>query len=86
MKPLKKALYLGVLVELVLTAGFGRDRELWVICKAEQTETRVPRAVGIAAGYPGDRGISKDPALVFADDFEAWAQRTQRKNINLTTN
>jgi hypothetical protein len=25
---------------------------------------------GIAAKYPGDRGIEKDPAVVFADDFE----------------
>jgi len=74
MKPLKKALYLGVLVALVLAAGFGRDKEPWIICKAEQTGTSVPRAVGIATRYPGDRGISKDPAVVFADDFEAWAQ------------
>jgi len=73
MKPLKKVLYLGALVELVLAAGFGRDKEPWIICKAEQTGTRVPRAVGIAARYPGDRGISKDPAVVFTDDFEAWA-------------
>ena len=73
MKPLKKALYLGALVALVLAAGFGRDKEPWIICKAEQTGTSVPRAVEIAARYPGDRGISKDPAVVFADDFEAWA-------------
>ena len=26
---------------------------------------------GIAARYPGDRGIGKDPAVIFADDFEA---------------
>jgi len=27
---------------------------------------------GIAAKYPADRGIAKDPAVVFADDFESW--------------
>ena len=28
---------------------------------------------GIAAKYPGDRGIAKDPAVIFADDFESCA-------------
>jgi hypothetical protein len=28
---------------------------------------------GLAAKYPGDQGIDKDPAVVFADDFEACA-------------
>jgi hypothetical protein len=29
---------------------------------------------GIAARYPGDRGIGKDPAVIFADDFESWSE------------
>jgi hypothetical protein len=28
---------------------------------------------GIAASYPGDAGIADDPAVVYADDFEAYA-------------
>jgi hypothetical protein len=28
---------------------------------------------GIAARYPGDSGIAKDPAVIFADDFENYA-------------
>lgn len=27
---------------------------------------------GIAAGYPGDIGINRDPDVIFADDFESW--------------
>jgi hypothetical protein len=26
----------------------------------------------IASRYPGDRGIGRDPAVIFADDFEGW--------------
>ena len=29
------------------------------------------RADGLGAKYPGDKGISKDPAVLFADDFES---------------
>jgi hypothetical protein len=32
------------------------------------------RSPGIAARYPGDRGIAKDPAVIFADDFESWTE------------
>jgi len=32
-----------------------------------------PPPTGIAARHPADAGIAKDPAVVFADDFEAWA-------------
>ena len=28
---------------------------------------------GFAAKYPNDQGIAKDPAVIFADDFESWA-------------
>ncbi|NOX97779.1 MAG: hypothetical protein GXO98_06965 [Nitrospirae bacterium] len=30
----------------------------------------LPEGLGLAAKYPGDKGIEKDPAVVFADDFE----------------
>ena len=30
----------------------------------------LPEGSGIAANYPGDKGIEKDSAVVFADDFE----------------
>jgi hypothetical protein len=33
-------------------------------------------AVGIAAKYPGDASIGKDPRVLFADDFEAWETDT----------
>ena len=29
---------------------------------------------GIAAKYPGDAGIAKDPDVIFADDFESWRE------------
>ena len=32
------------------------------------------RREGIAAHFPGDRGIAKDPSVVFADDFETWTE------------
>ena len=33
--------------------------------------SRLPEGPGLAAKYPGDRGIEKDPQIVFAEDFEA---------------
>jgi hypothetical protein len=30
-------------------------------------------AEGIAAKYPGDKGIASDPSVIFADDFESYA-------------
>ncbi len=33
---------------------------------------KLGQSPGIAARYPGDRGIAKDPAVIFADDFESW--------------
>lgn len=33
-----------------------------------------PGAQGIAARYPGDQGIEKDPDVIFADDFESWTE------------
>ena len=29
-----------------------------------------PQAAGLAARYPGDRGIEKDPSVIFAEGFE----------------
>ena len=50
---------------------------------------------GIAARYPGDAGIGSDPAVVFADDFEAytgvsglttrWTRVFQTANIRIAT-
>ena len=31
----------------------------------------LPEGPGLAAGYPGDRGLAADPAVVFTEDFEA---------------
>jgi hypothetical protein len=30
----------------------------------------LPEGLGLAARYPGDRGIAKDPAVVLTEDFE----------------
>jgi hypothetical protein len=35
---------------------------------------------GIAARYPGDRGIDSDPAVVFADDFEEYREASELRN------
>ena len=40
---------------------------------AEDIHTLPEGAMGIAARYPGDKGIDRDPAVVFADDFEGYA-------------
>jgi hypothetical protein len=36
---------------------------------------------GIAARYPGDRGIGTDPAVVFHDDFESGEPRQRWDNV-----
>ena len=41
----------------------------WVLGQAPARGDR-----GIAARYAADRGIEKDPDVVFADDFEAWTE------------
>ena len=33
--------------------------------------SKLPQGAGIAANYPGDMGIAKDAAVIFADNFEA---------------
>ena len=32
---------------------------------------------GIAARYPGDKNIARDPAVIFADDFESYTAPSQ---------
>ena len=32
---------------------------------------------GIAARYPGDKGIGSDPAVILADDFESYTSPSQ---------
>ncbi len=31
----------------------------------------LPQGRGLAARYPGDRGVARDPAVIFADSFES---------------
>jgi len=46
---------------------------------------------GIASKYPGDRGIGKDPAVLFHDDFEAghprrhWTRMYHLENIRIAS-
>ena len=40
-------------------------------------ESKLPQGPGLAAKYPGDEGIEKDPAVVFADNFEKGDYRTK---------
>jgi hypothetical protein len=42
----------------------------WTHAFAEDGEPLPEGGAGIAAGYPGDKGIEKAPAVLFADDFE----------------
>jgi hypothetical protein len=37
----------------------------------------MPSGEGIASDYPGDQGIEGDPAVIFADDFESYAQASE---------
>jgi len=49
---------------LALLASFGKREEAGaMLCE-------LPEGYGLAARYPGDAGIEKDPAVVFADGFE----------------
>src|SRR5262249_1090569 len=50
---------------------------LWlavVPARAQKPDPLPEGETGIAAKYPGDAGIEKDPAVVFAHDFEADSQ------------
>src|SRR5262249_23354419 len=64
-------------------------------CSAqEQSErNRLPEGPGLAAKYPGDRGIEKDPNVVFAENFEAasldemvkrWEQAQNREIMSFS--
>jgi len=57
----------ALLVVLSLKVGVG-------LCVAAtmQPARDSPGAQGIAAKYPDEVGIAKDPDVVFADDFESW--------------
>src|SRR5215218_9481322 len=44
---------------------------LLVTTAAAAAADNLPQGAGLAAKYPGDQGISKDPAVLFADDFES---------------
>ncbi len=45
-------------------------RSTWIDRVAQQRLQALRASAGIAAGYPGDRGIAGDPRVVFAEDFE----------------
>lgn len=45
-----------------------------ILCLAVSVLTPPAVAAGIAIEHPGDRGIAKDPAVIFADDFETWTE------------
>jgi hypothetical protein len=55
-----------------ISAGFLLPIAL-CIPTAEGQETGVsPEPEALAERYPNDRGIARDPAVIFSDDFEAW--------------
>ncbi|MHC4181146.1 MAG: hypothetical protein ACYSWU_26915, partial [Planctomycetota bacterium] len=59
---------LVLLAALATAAGAGGE----IGDAAEPPVSGGARESGIAAKYPSDRGIAKDPAVIFADDFESW--------------
>ncbi len=46
------------------------------VTPSDTTPSDAPAGEGIAARYPGDLGISKDPSVIFADDFESYKDAT----------
>src|SRR5262245_15425906 len=57
----------GFFGAVAATIALGR----WSVAATPSVEA--PGGVGaIAAKYPNDAGIGKDPRVVFADDFEGW--------------
>ena len=49
----------------------------------------LPRRAGLAAKYPGDRGIEQNPAVLFTEDFESgnldqWQGSHKRERANIT--
>lgn len=41
-----------------------------LLCLDEQDSKKLPENYGISAKYPGDKGIEKDPQVIFYEDFE----------------
>jgi len=62
----RRMLSRAALVLLMTATGSLRAQD-----KAEAVSGQLPQGSGVAAGYPGDRGLDKDPAVVFFEDFEA---------------
>lgn len=66
-----RGLRLAVFVSLVLSTNAGVGQE---------TIRPLPQGSGLSARYPGDRGIDKDPQVVFVENFEqASFDQTQRR-------
>jgi hypothetical protein len=82
---LTKVIAAGILINLLGAAAPAQSDE--------QTRVPLPEADhGIAAGYPGDAGIVRDPAVVFVEDFEEdslesmakrWEDAGNRENMAL---
>ncbi|MCX7887930.1 MAG: hypothetical protein N3B01_11850, partial [Verrucomicrobiae bacterium] len=47
--------------------------------KTQPTAGRLPEGFGLAAKYPGDRGIERDPNVLLAEDFETGSIEDLRK-------
>src|SRR5687767_213576 len=65
MNPIHQRHLPRILFVLLLAAG-----PAW----AQKPEPLPEGEIGIAVRYPGDAGIEKDPAVVFAHDFEGDSQ------------
>ena len=66
------------IVVLVVSFGFEAGPVTNRAPAAQPAVSGGPRIDGLAAMYVNDAGIQKDPAVVFADDFESWdAEGTQ---------
>ena len=57
------------------------------------SQASMPKKVGLAALYPGDEGIERDPRVLFVDDFETgtpedigarWGSISKKENIKLS--
>ena len=51
-------------------AGKGCDIGAYEAGGTSEPTAMLPEGYGLSARYPGDQGIDKDPAVVFAEDFE----------------
>jgi len=47
---------------------------LAAVCLLAPSPAKSDDQRGIAAHFPGDRGIEKAPAVIFADNFESWTE------------